>query len=162
MANLGNFNADDFEDSYDPVPAGEYTVIIASSEWKSSSKGDQMLKVTAEIVDGSFKGRKLFSNLNLNNPNPDAKKIAQVALADICRSVGVLHPKDSSELHGKPLTAKVAVAPETDRFPAGNDIKRWKPVARPAAAASSPKAAEEGAPEETASKPASGKKPWEK
>lgn len=129
MANLGNFNANDYENEYQPIPAGEYPAIITDSEMKDSQKGGQYLKLTVELIDGQYKGRKVFANLNLRNANPEAEKIAKISLGDICRAVGVLHPRESSELHGKPLAVKLSVRPETADFPASNDVKAWKPLA---------------------------------
>ena len=129
MANLGNFNADEFENTYTPIPAGKYTAIITASEMKSTkAAGGQRLALTVEIVDGAAKGRKIFTGLNLVNANPEAEKIAKTELANICRAVGIIHPRDSSELHGKPLTIKVSIKPETPEFPAGNEIKGWEAV----------------------------------
>lgn len=158
MANLNDFNADDYVDNYEPLPAGEYPVIISASEMKTSKKGDQYLALTVDVVDGAFKGRKVFANLNIHNSNEDAKKIAKVALADICRAVGVLHPKDSSELHNKVLVAKISIRPETESFPASNDVKRWMPAARVAKPAPRPMDTVES----EAPKAAAGRKPWEK
>lgn len=126
MASLNGFNAEDFKDEYAPLPAGRYTAMIVKSETKSTKAGNgSYLSLEIDIVDGQYKGRKLFENLNLDNPNEQAVNIAKATLANICRAVGVLHPKDSSELHLKPMSIMVSVIPESKDFPASNRVKRW-------------------------------------
>lgn len=129
MASLNNFNADEYKDEYAPLPAGRYTAMIVKSDLQATKAGNgSYLKLEIDIVDGQFKGRKLFENLNLDNPNQQAVNIAKATLANICRAVGVLHPKDSSELHMKPMSVMVSVEPERDGYPASNRIKRWESI----------------------------------
>jgi hypothetical protein len=132
--------------------------VITDSEMKTSQKGGQYLKLTVELIEGQYKGRKVFANLNLKNSNPEAEKIAKISLGDICRAVGVLHPRDSAELHGKPLLVKLSVRPETNDFPASNDVKSWKALGAPSA---SPLAAEAPIPLPLSAN-ATAKKPWER
>lgn len=105
MSNLGdfNFNAEEHEDpSFDPIPAGTYTAIIATSEMKmTKNKDGQYLSLSFDIMEGKQQGRKFFENINLVNKNEKAVKIGKSVLAMLCRAVGVLQPKDSSELHNK-------------------------------------------------------------
>lgn len=126
MATLNGFNADDYTDEFTPIPSGRYTAMIVKSEMKDTKNGKgQYLKLEIDIVDGQFKGRKIFENLNIVNDNETAVKIAKSTLANICRAVGVLHPKDSSELHNKPMSVRVVVEPEKDGMPAQNRIKSF-------------------------------------
>ena len=150
MASLGNFNPDEHKDNYEPLPAGRYVAIIVKSENKDSKSGGTYLKLEVDIVEGQYKGRKLFANLNLVNANDMAVKIAKTELANICRAVGVMRPKDSSELHNKPISIRVAIQPERDGFPASNVIKGWDALATNPTPVNPPPAAA----------PAS--KPWEK
>ena len=50
-------------------------------------------------------------------------EIAQRQLSAICRCVGVLHPKDSKELHDKPLVISVGIRPAKDGYEESNTIK---------------------------------------
>lgn len=160
MASLGNFNADDYENDYQPLPAGKYKAVITESESKPTAKGGEYLKLTVEIIEGQYKGRKVFGNLNLKNANPEAEKIARISLADICRAVGVTHPRDSSELHNKPLVVKLAIKPETAEYPAGNDIKGWEGIDKTPDMFEQPVTTPGGIGAPAPSP--SGKKPWEK
>lgn len=49
--------------SSNPVPEGEYNVLITRAEDKNSQAGNPMVSVTYTIEDGEFRGRKLFDNL---------------------------------------------------------------------------------------------------
>lgn len=165
--NWTGFNADDKAydaDNFAPLPAGWYPAVITKSEMKDSSKGGKYLKLEIDIVEGQFKGRKIFHNLNLINSNPQAVEIAKKDLAAICRSVNILHPRDSSELHMKPMLIQLKIKPATvdkegnEVYPAGNDVKGFESIKK---VSSAPQTAAT-----TESKPAatddSGKKPWEK
>ena len=56
--------------SFDPIPAGKYICQIVESEIKSTKAGTgQQLVLTWEVLDGEFKGRKVWDRLNISNPN---------------------------------------------------------------------------------------------
>jgi hypothetical protein len=116
MASLGGtFDATNVEPSapIEILPPGKYPVQIVKSEMKDTKAGTgQLLALEMEIIDGPAKGRKLWENLNLVNPNPQAQEIAQRTLSAICHAVGRLQVSDSEELHFKPMIATVEVEPE--------------------------------------------------
>lgn len=115
---------------FDPLPAGDYNVIITASEMKVTKDGTgEYLELTLEVQDGEFAGRKLFDRLNLNNPNRKAVEIAQRQLAQICHAVGVLQVTDSEQLHFRPLVAIVKVRPADGQYDAANEIKGYKAAA---------------------------------
>jgi len=170
-----NFDANEVEPlgSFEPLPVGEYIVVISSSEMKDASTGrGQYLQLVYDVIEGDYKGRKLFDRLNLVNESTQAQEIAQRALSSICRAVGVMHPQQSEELHDKPFVVKVVIRPAKGEYQASNAVREYKPLeeeqpAAPPAAAekkapviSKPAAKkEEAAPAAAAAK---GKKPWEK
>lgn len=115
MAYIGSFDATSVEPSapIEILPPGKYPVQIVKSEMKDTKAGTgQLLALEMEIIDGPAKGRKLWENLNLVNPNPQAQEIAQRTLSAICHAVGRLQVSDSEELHFKPMIATVEVEPE--------------------------------------------------
>ena len=82
------------------LPAGEYRVQILQSEMRVTKAGTgQMLWLDLEVLEGEHKGRHLYDQLNLINPNPTAEEIAQRTLSAICHAVGKLQVSDSEELH---------------------------------------------------------------
>jgi len=108
-----NFNAANVEpqQSFDALPAGRYEVIITDSEMKDTKAGTgEYLQLTMEVIgDSKHVGRKLWTRLNLINPNATAVSIAQRELSAICHCVDVFcgDEWDSGELHNKPLTVDV-------------------------------------------------------
>jgi hypothetical protein len=128
---LNGFDASTVEDrqSFDPLPNGEYTAVITESEAKPTKAGTgTRLNFTFEVVDGEFKGRKLWAGINYLNPNPVAQEIGERELAEICKAVNVTQPPDTNALHGIPLTIKVAVVNDDYRGGMKNEIKAYKPL----------------------------------
>lgn len=134
MANLSGFDANTVEpNSFDCIPAGDYEVAIVASEMKSTKDGNgKYLNLELQVLSGQFQNRKLFDRLNLENLNAQAVQIARGTLSGICRAVGVLTPKDSSELHLKPMVATVKIR-KSDEHGDQNEIKGYKSRHAPAA-----------------------------
>jgi hypothetical protein len=128
MVNLMGFDASKVEpnEPASAIPKGEYQVIIVESAQKPTSKGDgSLLNMVLQIVEGQFKGRKLYDRLNLWNKNEQATKIAQGTLSAICRAVNVLTPHTSEQLHNRTLTAVVDVSEYQGKL--RNEVKGYKP-----------------------------------
>ena len=128
MANLGNFNANEVEPSvaFEPVPAGKYIAAITASEMKSTKKGDgSYLELEFTILEGDCQGRKVWDRLCINHPNSLTQKIAQGSLSAICRSVGVLQPGDSCQLHNLPLQITAKLKKRKDTGDLTNEIKGY-------------------------------------
>jgi len=105
-----NFNANEVEPSvgFEAIPAGKYQAVIVDSDMKPNKAGTgEYLQLEFEIIEGEFKNRKVWTRLNLNNPNPDAVRMARADLSAICHAVNVIQPGDSVELHNLPLTITV-------------------------------------------------------
>ena len=109
--NLNGFNAEEHKSAgFEPLPVGEYLATIVATEEKSTKAGDgSYLKLEFEILEGDYKGRKLWENLNLKNKSADAERIAKGQLSAICKAVGVLSPKDSVDLHNIPMLIRVGI-----------------------------------------------------
>lgn len=165
MANLGTtFDATNVEPSkpIEVLPPGKYVVQIVASEMRATKDGQgQYLWLELDVLDGEYRGRKLFDRLNLVNNNPTTVEIAQRALSAICHATGKMQVQDSEELHLVPLLADVKVQPsKTEGYGPSNSL-RYQPLdqggqqmsaARPAQAASSAAPA----------RPATATPPWRK
>ena len=128
MANLNGFDANSVNPAtdFEPLPAGKYLAIITDSEMKPTKSGSgNYLELTFQVIDGPFKGRMLWSRLNLDNPSPQAVQIAQGELSAICRAVGVMQPKDSIELHNLPLLVTVKCKKRDDTGDVVNEIRGY-------------------------------------
>ena len=87
------------------------------------------------MLDGPYKGRKLFDRLNLVNANPQTVEIAQRTLSAICHATGRMQVQDSEELHLIPFIADVQVQPPKNGYGESNKV-RYLPLdggAKPAA-----------------------------
>lgn len=130
MASLEGFDASQVPEQteFSALPEGSYMVMATASEMKPTKKGDgAYLQITFEVIDGNYKGRKLWARLNLKNSNKTAVDIAQRELAAICRAVNVIKPNDSAELHNKPLLITVGVEID-DRNRENNVVKKYEPT----------------------------------
>ena len=163
-----DFDANDYEPmgSFEPIPVGEYTVVISASEEKLTKDGNgKYLQLVYDVIDDNeYHGRKIFDRLNLVNNNETAVKIARSALSAICRAVGVMAPSDSTELHDKPFIVKVGIRKGNDEYPDSNVVKAYKSLNPPEETPEEkPKETTKTTPAKTEQKkPAAGKKPWDK
>lgn len=90
------------------LPAGHYVVeITASSSKETKAKNGSYLELEMTILEGDFKGYKLWDRLCLNHVNAKTQRIAQANLSAICHAVKVLQPQDSIELHHIPFMVTV-------------------------------------------------------
>jgi len=116
------------QQTFDPLPAGWYPVMITQSEVKSTkaNDGSTRLDLTFTVFDGPHKGRKIFNTLNIGNQNPVAREIAQKQLSSICHAVNVLNVSDSTMLHEKPLSIRLKIRPADGNYEASNDVSGYK------------------------------------
>lgn len=107
------------------VDAGDYIAEIVKSEYLiTKAKDGHRLNLHWKILDGPFKGRMVFSNLNLDNPDEQAQDIAEKELNTIVQACGKVSIKeDSEEIHNIPVKIKVTVRPANSNFAAQNEIK---------------------------------------
>ena len=126
MVNLNGFDANQVEPSttFDPIPAGKYLAAITDSKMKPTKAATgQYLELTFQILEGEFKGRQLWSRLNLDNPNAQTVKIARGELSAICRAVGVMAPNDSTDLHNLPLVITLRCKKRQDTGEITNEVR---------------------------------------
>jgi hypothetical protein len=131
MAQL-NFNAAAVEPATgrpDPVPGAWYSCAITESGIKPTKDGVGLrLELVFTIIDGEFKGRKIFEGLNIKNASAQAQEIAHKQLSAIAHSVGVLMVEDSSQLHNIPLKVKVKVKAAEGSYDARNEVTAYKNI----------------------------------
>jgi hypothetical protein len=133
MAQL-NFDATQVEPDtgFDTVPAGWYNVSMDESDLKPTKDGaGTYLQARFNILDGQYRGRKLFTRLNIRNANSQAQEIALRQLSAIGHAVGVLHIQDSQQLHGLPLKVKVKIRKGDDNYEDSNEIISYKNINEP-------------------------------
>jgi hypothetical protein len=135
---LNGFNAAEVDPNtvYEPIPAGWYKAVITGSEEKpTKAQTGSYLQLAIEVIEGPQQGRKLTDRLNLNNPNATASEIAYRTLSAICHAVGVMNPRNSADLHDKPMMVKVKVKPADGQYSASNEVQGYEAVKKDGASA---------------------------
>ncbi|HUW33761.1 MAG TPA: DUF669 domain-containing protein [Planctomycetota bacterium] len=128
MANLGNFNAHEVEPTtpFDPIPAGKYLACVSASTMKPTKDNTgSFLELEFTIMDGEYRGRKVWDRLCLSHPNQQTVTIARGNLSALCRAVNVMQPRDSFELHNLPLTITVKCKKREDTGDIVNEVKGY-------------------------------------
>jgi len=115
-------------DDRTPIPAGKYAAHIIKSEFKpTKAKTGHYLALQFRVLEGEYKGKALFTNLNLDNPNQVAVEIANKELNTICKAVGKEGVEDSDELHQIPMMVTVKVTEGDASYPPNNEITGYEP-----------------------------------
>jgi hypothetical protein len=124
-----NFDANVVEPAtgrFELLPIDDYLAVITDSAMADNKKTKgQHLSLTWTIIEGDYKDRKVFVNLNLINESADTVEIAQRDLSAICRATGVLHPKVSEELHNKPVVISVKIRKGSNGYEDSNVIGKY-------------------------------------
>jgi len=127
MAQL-NFDASQVDPSvpFEAVPSDKYTAEITKSELKPTKAGDgSYLEIEYTIIEGEYKGRKVWDRLCLNHQTQKTVEIARANLSAVCHAVGVMKPRDSSELHNIPLTITVKTRRDDSTGNIFNEVKGY-------------------------------------
>jgi len=82
---------------FEAVPSDKYIAEITKSELKATKAGDgSYLEIEYTILEGEYRGRKVWDRLCLNHQTQRTVEIARANLSAICHAVGVMKPRDSS------------------------------------------------------------------
>lgn len=114
---------------FTPLPAAWYTMQIVESDVKETkAKDGKYISLKLEVMDGEYKGRKIFTNINIINKNPVAVEIAEKTLTSICQACGKLKVQDTVVLHGIPMSVSLKIKKAQGDYPAGNEPNGFKPL----------------------------------
>lgn len=126
MAQLGQrFDASAIDTEardYEELPNGIYQLETTVAEIKPTANGNgTILKITDTVLaPEAYRGRLLFSNINIENQNAQAQEIGQRDLAMRCRALGLTGVDDTDELRLIAFTAKVGLGkPQYEKKPDG-------------------------------------------
>ncbi len=125
------------ESNYELLPAGFYTAQVTESDIVPLASGQgQALKLTFEVLQDGYRNRKVWARLNIRHSgSPEAERIANEQLRELCESIGVVRMSDTTELHNKPVQIRVKIREDkTGKYEPQNDVIGYKPVAGSAAA----------------------------
>jgi hypothetical protein len=118
------------ENNYELLPAGWYTAQVTESEIVRLNSGNgSALKLTIEVLQDGYRGRKVWARLNVQHSNPKAEQIAQQQLRELCDSIGVVRMQDTVELHNKPFSVKLKIRKDdTGQYEDQNEVTGFKPA----------------------------------
>lgn len=128
--------------SFDPIPAGNYVLKATEAEDKQTKAGTgSYLAVTFVVVEGEFKGRKVWMNFNTHNPSEKAQNIGRQQLVSWATAAGKANASDSDHLIDRKFTCTLDIEKQ-EGYSARNNIKAFLfEAAESPAAAEKPKAA---------------------
>jgi hypothetical protein len=99
------YEAQPVRSGWDPLPPGDYTACVTSTEVKPTKAGNgEYIELTIEIMDGDFSGRKIWERLNINNPSEQTVQIARSQLNQLATALGQVPLKDTDQLLEIPFT----------------------------------------------------------
>lgn len=73
-----------------PLPAGDYNVMVRHAEAKPTRDGNGiMFSIAFMVTDGDHQGRQFYVNFNIVNQNEIAQKLGRARLALVCKAAGL-------------------------------------------------------------------------
>jgi Protein of unknown function (DUF669). len=91
-----------------PLPNGTYTVEIIETMTKKTRAGGQMVTFVFEVLEGEFRGRRVYENLNVCNANVNVQARARADVSAIIAACGLRKATNPDELLRTPMTIKLA------------------------------------------------------
>lgn len=136
MANLpGSFNTQGTEkmNDFSTIPAGEYLASVVKSDVVLTKKAKeannpnlgQLLKLQWKVLAGKYKGKILFTQINIVNENQQAVEIGEKEFATIRDALGVNNVTQTEQLHGIPALLTVGIESSAN-YPDKNVINFYK------------------------------------
>jgi hypothetical protein len=117
------------EGGFSVMPAGNYVGQIVESDIKATQAGTgEYIAITIEILSDGYKGRKVWHNINHNNPSEKAQAIGQGQLRFLVENAGLARLSDTSQLHFKPVGVRLKVRPAEGQYPEKNEVSGFLPV----------------------------------
>lgn len=137
MARISH-NIDENEEvttDFDPLPDGVYMAHVIESDMVPTKNGTgEMLKLTHEILQEPYVGRRIWTNLNIVNASAEAQKIGRGQLSSLCKACGKIGTvEDSLEVHEIPHLIKLKTEEGKGEYKAKNKIVGYYPKNSPLA-----------------------------
>jgi hypothetical protein len=128
------------ENNFELLPAGWYVAQVSESEIAPLKSGNgEGLRLTFEVLADQYRGRKVWANLNVRHSNPEAERISQQQLRELCDAIGIARITDTQQLHNRPVEIRIKVREDkTGRYEPQNEVAGFRAARAGAAPASTP------------------------
>jgi len=130
------------------IPPGKYPVLTGVAGVCATRKGTgHYIKLPMTILDGPCKSRKLFDNINIDNPSQECVEIGLRTLSALAQAIGLQAVTDTDQLSNQVVIAHVKVKDDQ------NSVRTYSSpggVAPPTAPGPAPERAAPTAPPATA------------
>lgn len=129
MTQIPGYNPNEVEaqTSFEALPAGDYVMLATAGEIKQTKAGTgSYVMLTNEVMEGEFKGRKVWSRFNVVNPNEQAVTIGRAQLKQLAEAINNADANDIQGFLDKPFTASVTYK-DDPKYGPSNDIKKYAP-----------------------------------
>lgn len=124
--NVSDFEQQNEQQTFTPIPTGDYIIALDRTEKKSSQSGTEYLEFAFTIMEGQYQGRKLWERFYIYNSKPGSVTFGKRMIASIVRATGKTQIHDTEELVGSTFLAHIVS--ETYNGQDRNTIKSYKPV----------------------------------
>jgi hypothetical protein len=95
---------------FEVLPPCKPPAMIEKAEIKENSKGTgHYIKLELKVLDGPHKNRKLFDNINIDNPSNKCVEIGMRVLSALGRAIGATAITDTSQLLNQVVIPHVIV-----------------------------------------------------
>jgi hypothetical protein len=122
-------NVDPSQSRFEPMPKGWYVAQVEEGEILPTKAGNgHYLKLTYTILDGQFKGRKVFKNYNISNQNKLAEEIAWRELSALMHTINVLQIQDCRQLCNQPLKIRLKIRAGQGDYDDQNEIVEYQNI----------------------------------
>ncbi len=112
---------------YEVLPPGKYTCLIEDAELKDTKAGTgKLVKLTLSVIEGQFKGRKLFPNINIFNPSEECQRMGIAQLSSLGRAAVCYPVNDTADLKDKVIIAVVKVKKRKDTGEDQNEVRTYE------------------------------------
>jgi len=100
----------DPQPDFDVLPPGKYPVLIEAAEVKQTKKATgHYIHLEMKVLDGPCKGRKVFDQINIDNPSAQCVEIGMRTLSALGRAIGLQVITNTDQLLNGVVVAHVKV-----------------------------------------------------
>lgn len=101
------------QSDYEALPPGKYPIAIEKAEVRMTKAGDgNYIWLEMRVLDGKYKSRMVWDQINIVNPNAQCVQISLRTLAALGQAIGIPSITDTDQLLGQVCIAHVKTKDE--------------------------------------------------